>query len=101
MKLCRTLSGFVLLTTASVVHAAGGGPAYPACKDKAAMVRAADLSEEADTAAAYEIFRRGVKTKDCQLIPAGQLVIETTPPLSRVIQVHRRGNPDPYWIIGQ
>lgn len=101
MKLCRSLLGFALLAAACVADAAAGAPAYLACKDKAAISRAIDLTNEGDVRAAYEIFRRGIKSKDCQLIPAYELVIETTPPLSSVVKVHRRGNPDEYWMIGR
>ncbi len=78
---------------------AAGRLGYPACKDKAMMSRALELSDESDFQAVYVIIQRGVKRKDCKFIPADELVIETTPPLSRLVKVHKRGDPDEYWII--
>ncbi len=63
------------------------------------MSRALELSDEADFQAEGRLMQQGMKSKDCQIIPADQLVIETTPPLSRIVKVHRRGDPDVYWII--
>lgn len=78
---------------------AGGQLGYPACKDRSLMTRAIELSDEADPQAVSALIQRGIKSKDCEIIPAGQLVIETTPPLSRIVKVHKRGDPDVYWII--
>lgn len=88
-----------LLGAISTIDAAADQLAYPACKDKSVMSRAADLSDEYDFRAVQVLFQRGLKSKECQLIPADQLVIETTPPFSRLIKVHKRGDPDEYWIM--
>ncbi len=97
MRSILTLSAAIVL--ASLTTQANGRPGYPACKDKAAMARVIELSDELDYQAAARLIQQGMKSKDCQFIPADQLVIETTPPLSRLVKVHRRGEPDSYWII--
>ncbi len=98
----RLVHAFFLVAIAigpSSTALAGGRLGYPACKDRSTMSRALELSDESDYQAAYTIIQRGMKSKDCQVIPADALVIETTPPLSRLVKVHRRGDPDEYWII--
>ncbi len=97
----RVAALFVFASAIGAISAAPGAGrlGYPACKDKAIMSRALELSDEADYQAAQAIVQRGMKSKDCQVIPADELVIETTPPLSRLVKVHRRGDPDEYWII--
>lgn len=92
-------SALAAALAASTTILAAGRLGYPACKDKATMSRALELSDEADPQAASALIRRGMRSKDCQFIPADQLVIETPPPLSRIVKVHRRGDPDEYWII--
>ncbi|MGE5369545.1 MAG: hypothetical protein ACM3PD_08100 [Chloroflexota bacterium] len=98
MRLARAIL-ILAIVTATPVTLAQARLGFPACKDKAIMSRALDLSDQSDYAAANVIIRRGLKSKDCQFIPADQLVIEETPPLSRVVKAHRRGDPDEYWIM--
>jgi hypothetical protein len=98
MRLARVLI-IPAIVTATPVTLAQARLGFPACKDKAIMSRALDLSDQSDYAAANLIIQRGLKAKDCQFIPADQLVIEETPPLSRVVKAHKRGDPDEYWIM--
>lgn len=99
MKLIWTISGVAFLILISPAHAAGRQLAYPACKDRSLMSRALELSDESDFQAVEVIFRRGIKSKECGFIPADQLVIETNPPFPRLIKVHKRGDPDEFWIM--
>lgn len=99
MRFVQALFVVALAIGTSSTALAAGRFGYPACKDKTIMSRALDLSDQSDYQAAYVILQRGMKSKDCQVIPANELVIETTPPLSRLVKVHRRGDPDEYWII--
>ncbi|WP_363348950.1 hypothetical protein [Methylocystis echinoides] len=93
------LSAVAALVAFSSTGATAGGPSYPACKERSAMARVLELADQSDYQAARLLIQRGMKSKDCQMIPADQLVIETTPPLSRVVKVHKRGDPDEYWIL--
>ncbi len=92
--LCVAVALLGTLLPASAMRAG-----FTACKDRAAMARAIELSDEADYQAARRLIEQGLKSRDCQFIPAGELVIEATPPFSRLVKVHRRGDPDLYWII--
>ncbi|MGJ0506980.1 MAG: hypothetical protein ACR652_07525 [Methylocystis sp.] len=98
MWLSRALFSFLILAEA-LSAAFGAGPGYPACKDRGVMARAIELMDESDDLASQRLIQRGMKNKECKIIPAGELVIETTPPLSRLVKAHRRGDPDEYWII--
>jgi hypothetical protein len=99
MRNFHAACGLAILTVTSTFADAGPRLGYPACKDKAVMSRAIELSDEGDYQAARAIIDRGMKSRDCQLISADRLVIEVTPPLSRVVKVHKMGDPDEYWII--
>jgi hypothetical protein len=99
MRLFQAVCCFAILTATSSFAVAEPRVGYPACKDKTVMSRAIELSDEGDYQAARAIIDRGMKSKDCQFISSDRLVIEVTPPLSRVIKVHKLGDPDEYWII--
>jgi hypothetical protein len=101
MKWLRLLSlpalAPLLLSTAFAQVAVVGGLA--GCKDKDNMARVLDLSDQGDLAAAQELIARGVKSQDCRILGGEEIVFESTPPFTRLIKVHVRGNPDIYWII--
>jgi hypothetical protein len=99
MGLVQALFVFAIAIGTTSAALAAERLGFPACKDKAIMARALDLSDQSDYQAAYVIVQRGMKSRDCRVIPADELVVETTPPLSRLIKVHKRGDPDEYWII--
>lgn len=69
------------------------------CKDKDSMMRVVELTDQADLAAAQEMIARGIKSKDCRILAGDDVIIESTPPFSRLIKVHVRGNPDVYWVL--
>ncbi|MBY6242104.1 hypothetical protein [Methylosinus sp. Sm6] len=101
MKLIRLLS----LTALAPLFASGalaqiaviGG--YAGCKDRDNMARVLDLADQGDLAAAQELVARGIKSQDCRVLAGDDIVFEATPPFTRIIKVHVRGNPDVYWII--
>ncbi len=99
MRLIPAFLALAVVAGTSQPSLAAARLGYPACKDRSLLARALELTDESDTQAASALMQRGMKSKDCELIPAGQLVIETTPPLSRIVKVHKRGDPDVYWII--
>jgi hypothetical protein len=72
---------------------------YAGCKEKSDMLRVLELTDQSDVAAAMEMIRRGIKSKDCSVLVDGDLVIESSSPFSRLVKVHTRGDPDAYWII--
>lgn len=101
MKLVRLLSltalAPLLVSSALAQVAVVGGLA--GCKDRDNIKRVLDLSDQGDVAAAQELFARGVKSDDCRVLAGDVIVIEATPPFTRLIKAHIRGNPDIYWII--
>jgi hypothetical protein len=86
----------LLVAGAQAQIAVVGG--FPGCKDRDNMRRVLELTDQADIAAAQELIARGIKSEDCRILSAEELVYETTPPFNRLIKVHIRGNPDVYWI---
>jgi hypothetical protein len=101
MKFVRFFFGLalapLLVSSADAQLAVAGG--FAGCKDRDNMRRVLELTDQDDIVAAQELIVRGIKSEDCRIIPMDAIVFEVTPPFTRLIKAHIRGNPDVYWII--
>ncbi|MGU3665806.1 hypothetical protein ACLBX9_16630 [Methylobacterium sp. A49B] len=92
-----------LVGCATVVRAAMPGELQTemiACESRDLMVRALELIDQKDNAAADELWRRGRLAGSCRVFYKGdKIILEVREMTSGLSKIHKPGEPSAYWIV--
>jgi hypothetical protein len=75
---------------------------FPGCQNRDVMMRAVELADQKDYAAADAIFERGFKGGECRVFVIGEnVIVESREMRSGLSLIHLKGSPEPYWVINE